>query len=357
MKKNNLYYLIISLPLAFICFTYCNGQEKNSIRHEIVSTTNEQTKLPKVKNTFTAASVGCALQDKEGNIWLGTNGEGLFRYDGKTFTNFSEKDGLDNHIIYALLQDAKGNIWIGTKTGLCKYDGKTFSVISINTSNAAFLNLNNGSSSQNGVWSMMQDKSGKIWFGTDNGVFCFDGTKFSNFLTNEIINTDNLHLKTILSFLEDKHGNMWFGSCIGEGLIRYDGKILSRISPKGYARTQYITEDKNCNIWFSSIGKGMCRYDGKSINTNFFKEKDTHDLLYLIWKDKAENIWFCETFNDRALCYYDGNSVINFSKKNVLPNKKMYPILEDKIGNIWFSAEGMRLYKWDGKTFSDLSEK
>lgn len=121
---------------------------------------------------------------------MGTNGEGLFRYDGKTFTNLTEKDGLDNHIIYALLQDKTGNIWVGTRTGLCRYNGKIFTPIAIMVSYANNFNYSNSSdnnqSSKNGVWTMMQDKSGTIWFGTDDGVYCYNGTNFTRFLDNTI---------------------------------------------------------------------------------------------------------------------------------------------------------------------------
>jgi hypothetical protein len=129
-----------------------------------------------------------------------------------------------------------------------------------------------------------------------------------------------------------------------------------RISPKGYARTQGLIADKKGNIWFASIGKGMCQYNGNSITTNFFNEASTYDLMYLILKDRNDHLWFSEPTNNRPLCYYDGNEQHNFTEIQNLPNKKMYPILEDKLGNVWFATEEMRLYKWDGKKFTNYSE-
>lgn len=72
------------------------------------------------------------IEDKKGNLWFG--GAGLSRYDGKSFTRFTKKDGLINQGIWAILQDKAGNIWVGTReTGLYLYDarlpdgqGKTF---------------------------------------------------------------------------------------------------------------------------------------------------------------------------------------------------------------------------------------
>ena len=129
--------------------------------------------------------------------------------------------------MYSILEDKAGNIWVGTKTGLCRYDpsvelkpgSKTFTHIPITgtygyNSNNSF---NNDLSTINGVWTMMQDKSGRIWFGTDDGVYCYDGENFSWFLDNiYMINKDHLHLESIFSIVEDKKGNIWMASCIGD---------------------------------------------------------------------------------------------------------------------------------------------
>jgi ligand-binding sensor domain-containing protein len=56
---------------------------------------------------------------------LGTGG--IWCYDGKTFMNFSEKDGLENYGVWCIVEDNKGNIWVGTRnTGLYMFDGKSF---------------------------------------------------------------------------------------------------------------------------------------------------------------------------------------------------------------------------------------
>lgn len=65
-------------------------------------------------------------EDKKGNIWFGGDG-GLHRYDGKYFTHFTTKDGLATPRVWSILEDRSGNLWVGTReTGLYLYDGKTF---------------------------------------------------------------------------------------------------------------------------------------------------------------------------------------------------------------------------------------
>ena len=70
------------------------------------------------------------IEDKNGNIWFGGDG-GLSRYDGASFTRFTKKDGLTTPWVWSILEDKSGNLWVGTReTGLYLYDGKTFSTYS-----------------------------------------------------------------------------------------------------------------------------------------------------------------------------------------------------------------------------------
>ena len=71
------------------------------------------------------------LWDKEGNMWFTTDENGVFRYDGKGFKNFTTKDRLINNSVFSILEDKSGNIWFGTRGfGLSRYDGKNFTSFS-----------------------------------------------------------------------------------------------------------------------------------------------------------------------------------------------------------------------------------
>ncbi|TDE28724.1 hypothetical protein E0I61_10025 [Flavobacterium ranwuense] len=79
------------------------------------------------------------MADKLGNIWF--TGEekiltveserGIWCYDGKTFKNYNTNDGLSKYFVCSMLADSNGNIWIGTRNcGLYRYDGKIFTTFS-----------------------------------------------------------------------------------------------------------------------------------------------------------------------------------------------------------------------------------
>ena len=106
----------------------CNGQQAappvQSAR-PLTSTAAGQSKLVKTQGSGEHDNVHVMLQDRAGDLWFATTGEGVYRYDGKSFTQFTQKDGLSNNTVYSMLEDASGNIWFGTDAGISRYDGKS----------------------------------------------------------------------------------------------------------------------------------------------------------------------------------------------------------------------------------------
>ena len=169
-----------------------------------------------------SGNVGCELQDKAGNIWFSTSGEGVYRFDGKSFTNFTTKDGLSSNDVSAIIEDKAGNILFGTKSGICKYNGKSFSKYSENADLNKMV-----------ISSLLEDKDGNLWLGTMNsGVYRYDGKTLTNFLNNDD-HKFNLgeHSQSIIDILQDKNGNLWFSSWNGGGVWRYDGKTFKNYLP------------------------------------------------------------------------------------------------------------------------------
>jgi ligand-binding sensor domain-containing protein len=301
--------------------------------------------------------LGYSIEDADGNLWFGSYGEGLYKYDGKLFVHFGMEQGLNSNTIYSIIQDKTGNIWVGTNKGLNRFDGIKFVSIPIvlNNNTSSYLsNSNNITPTENAVWSMLQDKNGTIWFGTDDGVYCYKAKEFTRFLDNQTVtNKDSLNLKGIFSILEAKNGNIWFAECAGEGVSSFDGKSLSIIIPyKEIGRTDRIIEDKQSNLWFATAFKGVGKYDGKTFTQNIFKDQHQNGS-YNILEDTNENIWFD---TQDGLGFYDSKTLNILTEKDGTITKDFIPILLDKSGNLWFSSKGMKLFKYDGKTFTNFSE-
>jgi ligand-binding sensor domain-containing protein len=118
---------------------------------------------------------------------VGNNGDGLFRYDGERFINFSKEKKLHNidfvkfpngksglmSRVWKITQDKQGNIWTATiDNGAWKYDGKTV----VNYTSKDGLSFEGV-----GIWTIFSDKQGKLWAGTEgDGVYTFDGKNSIN---------------------------------------------------------------------------------------------------------------------------------------------------------------------------------
>ena len=94
-------------------------------------------------------------------MWIGTDGSGVCRFDGREFEVFNKTDGLSGNIVRSLFRDSKDNIWIGTDRGVTRFDGYKFIQVGEKEGLAG-----------TAVLAITEDSSGVIWIGTnEKGLF------------------------------------------------------------------------------------------------------------------------------------------------------------------------------------------
>ncbi len=153
--------------------------------------------------------INCMIEDKAGTIWFGTNGGGVYRYDGKALTNLSEKDGLCNNFVQTILEDRAGNLWFGTQFGgLCTYDGTTFTTYTRKDLKGDH------------VWTLYQTSDDALWIAMARTGLCrYDGESFTCY--NE---KDGEGVRVVQSLTEDAIGQLWVGT--SNGVYRFnDGRF------------------------------------------------------------------------------------------------------------------------------------
>jgi ligand-binding sensor domain-containing protein len=358
MKKYVSQRQVFTLLAIFLFGTACNGQVKKELPKE-----REHPKLIKTIGNPRYGNVQCGLQDKAGNLWFGTTQNGLYKYDGKSFSQFLVADGLNSNNISCILEDKDGKIWIGTEAGFCLYDGKTFAKIQIPLPKNLPPNKNPTYRNSHWVFSIMQAKSGKLWFATIDGMYIYDGKSFTPFIIHEGAGGYLSSNHNVEHMLEDKAGNIWFGGRTNVGVYRYDGTSviniklpeLSTFRPDsvriGHNWAWPQLQDKAGNIWFSNWG-GAYRYDGQSFSSFTKKDGLSGDMVARIIEDKKGNLWF----GGAGLSRYDGKSFTRFATKDGLPNLGVWEILEDRSGNLWVGTRETGLYLCDGEKFISYSE-
>jgi ligand-binding sensor domain-containing protein len=314
--KNNAWILKLSYTVLLLTLAACFKGQENGVRPngnaalessiEVRSTgavALGQLGLLQPETTQVSQYIRRMFQDEAGNIWFGTNDDGVVRYDGKSFRNFTARGGLPDDDVWSLLLDRSGILWIGTASGVSRYDGNTFSSFEIPEANitghAASL-----------MWSIAEDRDGNIWFGSNGrGVFRYDGTNITRFSRQDGLGSD-----IVQTIVQDRAGVLWFGTRDG-GLSRYDGIAFAH-SPMGAdADGGYVwtmLEDRAGLLWVSLLGDGLYRHDGKSF---------TH-----------------------------------YSTADGLGNTYVQSILEDRDGTLWVGTSG-GMYRFNGKTFSNFTRE
>lgn len=359
------FYCMLMLAVAHL-LTACSGQVNQGLSHEKENSTAlpaDAAKLIRTLGAHAGDNVHCSLQDKDGNLWFGTTGEGLYQYDGTRFRQFTTKDGLFSNTVWDLLEDREGRIWVGTDAGANVYEGEHFSKIDIPGSEGSeWISNSAGNTPQTKsleVFSIMEDRGGKLWFATIDGVYIYDGQSFTPFEVDKngkgFKNSEKNNVEYIL---EDDAGNIWFGGRVNAGVFRYDGKSITRLPLEelsGHDWAWPVLQDLNGNIWFSNWG-GAYRYDGQSFTTFTTADGLLGNVVTRIMAAKDGNLWFACGGEDGGICRYDGESFSCIRAKEGPFNEGVWTFLEDKAGFLWLGTRNTGLYRYDGEVFFPFSE-
>lgn len=329
------YIYAYAFLLMSVFHTSCGQSQTNVAKNNIKSETKDI-----VTSYLPNAAARNIKKGSNGTVLIAASWSGVFRYDGKSFTNLTSKVG--SHRFWDVLEDRRGNLWFAsTDSGVYYYNGKSFQHF---TTREGLAN--------NQVMSIYEDRAGIIWFGTGGGVSRYDGKSFRNFTTKE-----GLPNTGITTIIEDKAGKLWFGTR-GETCF-YDGKtftVFRNKDGKAFNNVWSIIEDRKGNIWFGA--DGLWRYDGSAFT------KVSERGVYAIIEDKKGNIWTTGAVNPPnmmvwALSRYDHKFLYN-KKPTVTEIMSGGPaflgILEASDGSIWFSASD-GLHRYDGKTITDFKRK
>jgi len=347
MKKIKLTILVFGL-LLFGCNqadTSSEGQNKTNVKQDNIKYNRTGLSESQLKDAATSkvpmSMVRHVKQARNGDILIASY-LGVFRYDGKSFTNLTSKISSPRFSsFWDVLEDRKGNLWFDSQdSGVYCYNGKSFQHFTTKDGLAS-----------NTALHIYEDRAGNIWFGQSR----YDGKSFRNFTTKDGFPSNSIRL-----LLEDKTGKLWFGAQ-GENMFVYDGKtftVLKNKDGKAFNNVWSIIEDKKGIIWFGDVD-GLWRYDGRTYT------RVSQKGAYAIIEDKKGNIW--TTGADEpprigqvwSLSRYDAKSL--YSKKPTVTEIKsqsgmLLGILEDTKGNIWFGS-GDGVYRYDGKTITDFKSK
>jgi ligand-binding sensor domain-containing protein len=292
--------------------------------------------------------IRCIFQDSRNNFWFATNGEGVFKYDGKTMIQYKDKHGLCSNFVWNVQEGKDGKLMFKTKDAICRFDGKEFKTLQPDT---AVLQTTNSD--------YLHDELLIEHYYNGKSLVKIQLPKNS-----PLKNENNLRFHyDIYSTYKDRKGNLWFGTCTA-GVCKYDGKTYTWIDNKELgAPVRSIFEDKNGTIWIGNNGYGLLSYDGKTV-ANFTKEHKLENPEFLktfaskegtlarVWTitdDKQGNLWIGTI--DAGVWMFDGKALTHYTTRDGLGSNDIWTIYKDRNDKLWFGTDGAGIYTFNGKTF------
>jgi len=223
-------------------------------------------------------------EDKDGTIWLGHT-DGISSIKGEIVSNYYESDGLISNSVWCISSDAEGKIWIGTIEGSCVFDGKTFSNFELPL---GIKDSTLGISSAKMINKLFLDRKGILWIASNAGLFSYSNNQLTNVSEKMGIKTNFVSIG-----LEDRTGVLWITS--KEGLYTLNEGVSKKITAsdieigKGIGS---VAEDKDGKIWFVVNQHYLYTYDGKEITEFKKSEENKGPVVFQIFKDQSERMWF-----------------------------------------------------------------
>lgn len=313
--------------------------------------------------------IRCVKVASDGMIWVATRGGGLDRFDPvkETFTHFlhdeNDPQSLSGDRAFTIYEDKSGTIWAGTTKGLSRYNNATNNFTNYLT--------NDGRNSY--VRAILEDRTGRFWVATYGGGLKLLDRKsgVSVSFKHDPQNSTSIGSNDVFALLEDRKGNIWVGTRGGYlNKLNAEKKTFHRVGVSN-TNVRSLYEDNAGNIWVG-LRVGMNRFNNSSEKFRYYKNSEidysvlTNNNTFAVLKDSKNRVWVGS--------FRDGISVINqetgesiFYKadgKTGLTGNDIRSIFEDSKGRIWVGTRhhGLNLFndrtqKFTPYKLNDGSEK
>jgi len=250
--------------------------------------------LPEVVRSL-KSSVYSMKFDRNGALWLGTNGDGIWRFpdfsdyfdspfrqtggpaepDHFVFTG-DQASGLSSNLVWSIFEDSDGDIWVGTKGGGLNHFNPATNAFSSSSNDRKSASIRRG-----WIRTIFEDRDGNLWLGTEGrglNLYRKQTGVLRTYLTVEADSTSLSH-NNVTAIYQDSLGALWVAT-YGGGLNRFDGEngeFMRFTERDGLPNNVVygILPDDDGHLWLSTNG-GLCMFDPAA---EVFKTFDVQDGL------------------------------------------------------------------------------
>lgn len=285
-----------------------------------------------VENGLSQSQILGIFQDRDGELWLGTNQGGVNRFDGRKFIQITKEDGLADNVVYSFDYDAKGRIIVGTGSGLSIVSGRR--ILNLTTENGL---------PHNGVVKVFTDLKGTTWLGTGKGLARLDGDSVRPNPIDSILDG-----ATILNIRQDDKARLWFCT-VKNGLFCWDGVAVKQYTTKNGMPFNYVFDVMPMadSAWIFNY-RGLFLLKEDTITEVIAPELRSGAQFFSYCQNRAGDIWVGTNY---GVLRYSAGSFKFFSQANGLVDNNIWKLIEDREGNMWFASKSNGLSRLNSERF------
>ncbi len=274
-----------------------------------------QLQLFPMTDPLGTASVLTLLEDREGDLWIGTETEGLHILRNRRFFTFDAREGLASDATTTVVEDGAGTLWVGTMGGglsaiPLRKDGAGAEVFPARGAIRTYT-VQDGLAS-NVILSLAAAPNGDLWVGTPDGLNRIHGSRIDTFTSANGLPDD-----LIRSLLVDRDGSLWIGT--RHGLVHWTDEAGAK---------------SRMEIYTQANGLGS-------------------DLVGAMARDTRGDLWVATL---AGLSRLRGGKIVNFTVANGLSSNVVTSLLPRPGGTLLIGTENHGLDRWDGRRFSAVVE-
>jgi len=289
--------------------------------------------------------------DKEGIYWVGTIRGGINKYD-KNLNLFNvrlsetfHESGSGSSVVTSFAGGKDGNVFVGT-------DGGGLYVLDRRTEQLRRMDIDRVAGASPSILSLRMSRKGELYIGTfAKGLFIADPLTGKTRHLSMGPGLNDLNGNDIYCINEDSKGQILVGTN-GAGVdVIKDDKVIAKYTPEPRAANEVklpangfiraIEEDKEGKIWIGSHGDGIAVYDPRTGQFRVYKQDNSNlpnDKVTALMLDSRGQMWIGTYGGGLSMFDSKTNGFINFSEKDGLQNTTIYQVVEDAQGRIWVST-------------------